>query len=577
MKLTVRLFGAPLLALCFTFFMVPIWLLKIIISFNSLSLTETNRTIAALVAHVGRQSSNLPVLIQLLGYGDNGLRQAWREYCPDMSQEMLDSLLDWLKGKPEWAFVFFDHRCINVLRRSHDSRDAGPFDVHGVLLPLSLDPAYSSSPEKLEIYEKTDPRGHWWSYFVQTAAWKTVLQQSMHPYCNGPVFRVGMMDFLYSGSPDRFEPFKGILSATSDDTLGAIFAIYILIGLRVRFSHENVSVVFENFRSMVESKPTFEFHRQIIDHCLCSWTGQECPPGTDFDSLMARASSNAKLNPGIESRVFLKTLVLLVFESHESTVQTREGLASQLRPILARLDDFDLSEFLWHTHLLQKFAEKPMFVQMILAEESFRLRLLRIAPFRTDKWSSLLLYTRDGIAYFRRWMLRYPDAISWESLLNAQSDDDLLSTISTLDWRGGLVFNLLHGLPVRQKLQSLLQTILADPQGPFQSFSFGQRRRIWISLSAGPPCRWMTPAFAQALVLVLRLRLHHDDPMDQSKDANDDDDDGVIQYDLCDDVLELLDVPFWRRQLSFFIRPLKIVYPPWKNENTRSRPCGIDS
>ena len=55
------------------------------------------------------------------------------------------------------------------------------------------------------------------------------------------------------------------------------------------------------------------------------------------------------------------------------------------------------------------------------------------------------------------------------------------------------------------------------------------------------------------------------------------DDDGVIQYDLCDDVLELLDVPFWRRQLSFFIRPLKIVYPPWKNENTRSRPCGIDS
>lgn len=558
--------------------LTPVLLLRILVSYTDLASTMHQGAIATLVASTAINSVNLSALVLLLGYGDNGLRTAWQEFGSHLSGEMLGCTMTWARGNPAWQLILFDYLHVHNLWRFRDKHGLKESDFDNMLHLFSLHPSYSAAPDKLQKYEEIEPRGLWWPSFVATLAWKTILRDHTRRHWAGPVFRMGMLDTLDSFPDTKLvEIYTGTLGVAGVDTLKAVSSIHALIGVYL-FSpnsilRHGIASTLNTYQHTLKDRPCFRVHRQIIVLWLWSWGNDgECdPPDGPFAILDAILNRPGK-TIDTEQRISLNVLVLLVGGGRFFSNVERRRLIERIASLLPHMSDFDLSEFLWHAYLIDDHEQARPVVEELLSDQVLRDRLLRIEPFRRTRWISLLLCTSRGIAYFRRWMARYGDSHESRRLVEARDDAELLQAVRKLHWTRTIPLTALDGLPVARKLKDLLQWRLSETSSPFRTVSFGRPNRAWISQCGLPDSRAELDRYAEVVELVLRLRLHHEDPHDGPEET-----DTEIIYDLCDDVREFMTSAFQGTPFSELVKISSIVYPSWSGENNRSRNCGPSS
>lgn len=448
-------------------------------------------------------------------------------------------------------------------------------DQHGQrdTRPLVASTGYHPTAQDLERYERREPRGIWWPELAQKFDWRAVLPQKTDFYA-GPVFRMGMLDLFRSvNDPKELGTiYSGTLDASAGDPLKQMWSLYGLMQVYSRFPDPSLRSQIERLllNYSLKHQPS-KRHRtvvRIVQLWLHTYSANwQEKPSRRAHTILDLIQGPSKINFWEHSPVFMNAVLLILCESKKVSTRRRKMVLEHFVAALSQLPEGDMSLFLWHASTVARCRTDSGCLQRLIADAAIRTRLLRAAPFRSRHQVSLLLYTSMGIAYFRRWLAKYPPWGLLSQLLHAEDITTMRRVLRRLDWRCIIPPQTLGSrLSVPQQLKSIIQTILSHPSCPYRAHTFEDPQRVWISLSTPPPeTPRMASEYSELIHVVLCLRLHHE--QDQEKHGEE------LTYDLCSEVLSIFRAPYWRSHGRHLTEPMSIVYPPWKGEDTRSRKC----
>lgn len=564
-------------ALLWVLLLSSVELLRILVSFEGLDDTLSAASIGPLLLATLEHGKNLPA-IELLARGrDHGLREALAVSCSEWTLDMLRNVLDYCRGNHLAQLLFLPSYCRQHLhRRRHLVDQVEEAAWQGILMHPTL---CQTPAAELKRYEEGEPRGLWWPEYGPNLGWKSIVAHRSK-FVDGPIFRVGMLDlFDAMQSPQQLRRLQILYlkasSVVEENVLKVTATIYGMMRACAKSPSGPGNAVVLYLRCFAQKKrdvPSFGPLLRVVDLWLAVFAvpPEEC--GNDpSQQLTALIGGPTALHFATLPLALMSALLVIVFGSARFKFHDRHVLIDCFTAVLPQLDDFDLSNFLWHAALFPHCNEDAFCIQGLLRDVAVRSRLLRIAPFRTGSWISLLLPTSYAIQYFRRWQMRYIDPAALEHLLKARTSGGLLEAISAVPWGNCIPRASLAGWPLIKELRMLLATGLNDHAGHFVKHDFGEPHRIWICLRrpSTDDTNDLPRSVRMLLQLLLRLRLHYgeDSPGDLSGSPKPE-----ITYELCSETIARLRLSLWTEPPP--IAPLlDIIYPPWWGEELRSRMC----
>lgn len=562
--------------------------LRLSVSFNGLTRKTSEDGFVLLVRRAMEVPGNVPAIASLVTYGDNGLRKALREACFEYSQATLDALTTMFGRDPTLPYVFLSAEFLEKILILKGHLSFQDVEMGDVLALRDVNESLSLR-EHLERYEQSDPRGRWWSSLMTMS---NKLRRIDVTLVGDSFLRLGMLEMLVRTNEHKLVQTYTRLSATKhDDPVKKMWSLYGLMRIvsskPARAAQHDIVRHFENVVGTLRDEDGFESVVRILGFWLCAFAEGQC--GADEARAMLNDMLQGPNGIGLEENdpVYVKAMVVIVFGSPKFAWQQQRALVDRLvHGILPRQDDLDFSNLLWHSALFEPCERNSECLNRIIATPAVRARLLAIPPYRPFTWGSLLLATEHGIAYTRRWFVSRLGRAESHALDAIDDDRELLNRLYELDQTTHLATPTLGGMPTRQKLKSLLATLLSRSSLYLRVTVEGEPRRVWLSFARQPAetLANFKEIHGFILLLVLRLRMHY-----ESEDEGggvDDNDNGEasvdangerteVTYDLCTEVLS-----FVRRFSGVLFVPtlfgwINIVYPILPGEDKRSRPCAV--
>lgn len=553
-------------SLLFLIFLASVASLNLQMSFNELGERASVMVITNVVRYAMENPTNLPSITRLAKHGNNGLHEALKSYCSQMSGATLKAVLKLCLGDVEMQLIVFTALCVRRLLL----KDHGP-EVEGRLRQLlhyqvvhEIDPA-----KRMDRLAQLDPSGRWWLSEVAWLNREVTLEVQQHYYAS-PLFQVGMLEFFQQCTVEElFHIYAGMLSLESGNRVKKMWSLYGLMRLsRHPACNKHVfEAVAHKIRAFLDTWPPSHSVARITRLWLCIHKGERCDYGSASTMLLKMIRGRSAIVLVEKPPVYTYALFSIVAGSNRSL--DSDQFLDNIDSIFSHSDDHDLATLLWHALLLPHGHLIPDYSQQLLSIRSIRVRLLNVGPSRIG--GSLLLVTGLGIRYFRRWIRSYASAVAYHGLKRAEDEREMRQAVLSLPWKDNIPFPTLLGTPVRHNLKSHLEYYLALPMSPFAKVRFPHRpNRVWITMHRPPPSRGPVSAFhAAVLKLVLRLRLHHEEDDQQTVASAPDE----IIYDFCTDVLDFFRQPSRKDLWPEIAEPMNIVYPPLKDEDYRSRDC----
>lgn len=558
-------------ALTWALFLLPAELLRLAMSFNGMAGTMSKPLVKRLVRHLMKVPSNIPALILYAEYGDNGLRGALKSYAERYSSEILAQVLVHCVERPKMQPILLSEKIRDRLLTLYGHVGAENVNLH-TLLHSSRGRAKSNTWTILERYHNADPHGYWWpSYLARHGLPKGL--KSAQAY-KGSIFQLGMLDVLDSSLDVKscMKIYVELCGMNRHDPVKQMWSLYGLMRLHHLSPHRvgltEIVVPFVHFSQNHAALPGYELAVRLTKFWLAvaTWDPRSMEPVT----LKEMVEGAMRVQFERENYVYMNVLMCTVFGSTQPfQPELRRALIDALARAFPHLDDNDLSSFMWHSYLLPGCATDSECIPRILADPETRTRLLRLEPFRRGKWDSLLLNTRHGIAYFRRWLATYPAKKAASRLEQATTDAELLQIIASLSPGTIIPATIFGGISVRQRLTRLIESLLDEPLCPYCRYHPKNGSWTGITLQKTPRLNLLRPhSYLQVPGLVLRLLLHNqpEDGGDAGTNA-----DGEIVYELCDDVVFFLKARAWSKGGFNIDKMLSLVYPSMANERTIRR------
>lgn len=541
---------------------LPTAALNIALSFHGLAASMTSEAAYSLVASSIRHASNLPTLAKLLAFGDTGLREVVGDTCQEWTADIVSSIRQYCGEDRALELLFFPIACVMHLRE-HVSAP----HLDGLLL---YSPSYDAlNSRNLQRLEGLEPRGLWWPQFASIVDWLPFLRD-YKDYLTSPLFRLGLLNVMENTNDlaKLVSIYSEALTVIFGDPTKEIWALYALMHIWSMDSQglvaNKVLIIVKAYCKLIETATTHAALIPLVKLWLCVHAHTDCDQDGAAAMLHRLVSRDEAISLRRGQYIFMNALLVIVFGSEQFEGTQREGLMNLAISQLHCLDDLGLSDFLRHARSSVPLKRNGKWTALV-KQPCVRGRLLQMAPyFGRDDWASLLLETDLSCEYFRRWNTRFIPLTSATQLTEATGDKEVLQSLRHVGWNGAIPLSTLGGIPVRQRLKSILQTLL-DDRSLFIQHSFGEPNRLWVRLarlfSLGSDLFY--PQY-DAIQLLLRINLLYEDKASLSSLPSNE-----KVYDLCAETVDQL-----RSLEAINLYPaLLIVYPPTPGETARSRRC----
>lgn len=544
--------------LLWAFLFISTWQLKMSVSFHDLTKTMTKPLARTLVSQAMYQPSNIPTILLLARYGDNGLHDVVKDYNSHVSHLGLCSLLPWYVKYPEFHSTLFPEGFLDKIAILYKSFDFVKVDPR-VVASLKIRNGRLQDMERLEAYNQADPSGSWWAGYYsrhglpQRLASKTILYTELIL-----ILGIGMLDLLNSSLNKQAIASLYAQSSRMNhaDPVKAMWSLYGLIRSQCLFPKRIalgiVQDALERFISIHSSIPEYETVLRLARLWLSVFARKLSEIKAEV-MLHEMIDGDCKVAFGNLHSVYMNVMICIVFGSKQFNLEQRGSLVDRLVDAILEHDDLAVSNFVWHSALLPGCNDDSQCMERMMADGRLCTRLMRIPPFRKDEWDSVLLGTKYGIAYFRRWLAVYPHKRLLRDLNTfALGDRDLLDILSSVPYNVILPESSFDLVSVRVKLEGFIEALLKDPSCPYDRRLGENGISTWISLRRGFHLRTEEPQWFHVPSLVLRLHLHHYGLADMEHKA--------ISYGLCRDLVKLVKATQWSPAQDRIREAVDIVY-----------------
>lgn len=523
---------------------------------NSLTLSSAVDLLATSVT----KSHRLPHVAKLLEFGGFGIRDALTKSCKEWTIETVSMVRQFCQANIRLQLLFFSRRCISSLKRR--------------LKEHRLDELlrYSGDKRTLAIVaqlEHIDPHGQWWFALTLTV---DKMRLYSAPQIYNPLLRMSIVDVLYDQSHifEALSIYSVLLAASEGFPTRGILPLFALMHIRSIIPRISVTQWISEkivlFYSTIPSDTKESAFGRMVVLWICSFTGQRCHQnGLDFmfNSLIGKVTANFI---GQDNHLIVNSLILIVFGCSKFGEAEKQVLTSRIACLLPKLDDLDLSNFLWLAYLAPPFKFDQDGVMKLITAPDVHKRLMNIPPYRQEGLVSLLQDTKQFRYYFRRWMTRFITSELLCQLVTATEDDELFLILSQIPLGYSLPLSTLGGLPILERLKHLLQGLLDRSPALFATYMVdGDRNRVWIHLRDSENMTLDSMQTQLGLVqLLLRINTYYEDEPLQSPTIG-------KSYDLCLETIQQLESIEQVKVPS----ALFTVYPDYPGEDTRSIICYI--
>lgn len=527
---------------------------------EDLSGTMTS-TLALVLIHLAlEQKPDFSSLARMLRYGNRGLMQAWIESCSIWSEDTALQAKSFFAGNRSLELDILPPDCLKRLRLPERTRllDEAP------LLELLLNVDDNLSPKGLERFEQAEPSGLWWRLLVPKFDWNKVWVK-LDDYKSGPLFRVGMVDFFINADRKMLLRAYSPITNAHNDTPDTVFrSIYGLMRAdlidHVNNSRDEIATILKTINSNFHRQTEFQNVSWIIRFWLCAFTNRSCDLVHAKDMFSMMIDSELGIRFEKENYLAMNAMISIILSQGTFGIKEQQALLDRIIPVLLLLNDLDLSNFLWDVYNFSPLVSNDLFKAQLILNNNIRRRLLSIAPFRDTDLPSLLYLTRDGIGYFRRWMVEYTSADSLSDFIGSASDptsSDFLLHLAEY-WTTNIPKFAFGGIPIVTKLKQFLKVLLETFSAVISIVTEKDSRRVWVNFEA---FNANDLDHVGLVALLLRIRLHHEDENVAIESQEN-------TYDLCTETVNIL-----RKKSLMISAPLNIVYPLLPGELTRSKRC----
>lgn len=528
---------------------------------EDLSGTMTSTSALVLIHLALEPKPDFPSLVRMLRYGNRGLMQAWIESCSLWSEDTVLQAKSFFAGNRSLELDILPLDCLKRLRLPERTRLLDEAPLIGLLLNVDD----NMSPKGLERFEKAEPSGLWWRLLAPSFDWSNVWAK-LDDYKSGPLFRVGMVDF-FNINADRkmllraYSPITNAHNNTPDTAFRSIYGLMRadLID-HMNNSRDEIATILKAINSNVYLQTEFQSVSWIIRFWLCAFTNQSCDLVHAKDMFSMMIDSELGIRFEKENYLAMNAMISIILSQGTFGIKEQQALIDRIIPVLLLLNDLDLSNFLWDVYNFNPSVSNDLFKAQLILNNDIRRRLLSIAPFRDNDFPSLLYLTRDGISYFRRWMVEYTSADSLSDFIDSASDptsSDFLLHIAEY-WTTNIPNFAFGSIPIVIKLKQFLRVLLEHFSAVISIVTEKDSRRVWINFEAFDA---NDLDHIGLIALLLRIRLHHEDENVAIESQE-------TTYDLCTETVNIL-----RTKFSMISAPLNIVYPLLPGDLTRSKRC----
>lgn len=422
--------------------------LKISFDCNTIPQTLPSLSSVTLFAASITVANNLPSLARLLTLGNVYLRDSLELTCSEWTLDTLAIVKKHCLNDLSAELLFFTRGCIQRLK----SNIVSPLFEDLILNPP---PDKSKEPQYLLHKEQIEPRGLWWPEYSRHVDWRDVIRR-VPEYIDGPIFRVGMLDLLQQHVDwnQLVEVYFRMFHSACGDPKKEIWSLYALMRLQLLLPPTaglNPAAVYlqELFKLYGHTKD-FGTVASVVDLWLTAFVlNQSYAPAM----LRTMIDGHRAILLEAESYVLMNILILIVFGSPNFDENDRQGLINRILSTLRQLDDFDLSNFLWHASSYAPCLADKGCLDRLAGDDLIRRRLMSTAPFRRNKWTSILMPTDMARNYFRRWLIRPINSNDAVSLAGACSDEAVFDIVVRVPWN---CFIPLPSGTLKRVLQSVL-------------------------------------------------------------------------------------------------------------------------
>lgn len=420
------------------------------ISFDCTMIPQTlpSSSSVTLIAASITITNNLPSLARLLTFGSIYLRDCLELTCSDWTLDTLAIVKKHCLNDRSAELLFFTRGCIQRLK----SNLVGPLFEDLILNPP---PDKYKEPQYLLHKEQIEPRGLWWPEYSRHVDWTDVIRR-VPEYIDGPIFRVGILDLLnqHGDWNQLVQVYFRMFHSACGDPKKEIWSLYALMRIQLLLpptAGPNPAAVYlqELFKLYGRTKD-FGTVASVVDLWLATFVlNQSYAPAM----LRTMIDGHRAIRLEAESYVLMNILILIVFGSPNFDGNDRQGLIDRILITLPQLDDFDLSNFLWHAISYAPCRADQGCLARLAGEDLIRRRLMSIAPFRRSKWTSILMQTVMARNYFWRWLIRPINSNDAVGLAGACSDETVFDIVVRVPWN---CFIPLPSGTLKRVLQSIL-------------------------------------------------------------------------------------------------------------------------
>lgn len=523
---------------------------------NSLTLSSAVDLLATSVT----KSHRLPQVAKLLEFGSFGIRDALAKSCKEWTIETVSMVHQFCQANLRLQLLFFSRQCIASLKkRLKDHRLDELLRYSGDKRTLAL----------VAQLKYIDPHGQWWFALTLTV---DKMRMYSDPQIYNPLLRMSIVDVLYDQSHifEALSMYSVLLAASEGLPTRGILPLFALMHIRCIIARTSVTQWISEkillFYNTIPSDTKESAFGRMVALWICSFTSQRCHQnGLDFmfKSLIGQVTANFI---GQDNHLLVNSLILIVFGCSKFGKAEKQVLISRIARLLPKLEDLDLSNFLWLAYLAPPFKFDQDGAMKLITAPDVHKRLMNIPPYRREGLVSLLQDTKQFRYYFRRWMTRFISSELLCQLVAATDDDELFSIVSQIPLGCSLPLSTLGGLPILERLKNLLQGLLDRNPALFATYMVDEdRSRVWIYLRNSEAMTLESLQTQLGLVrLLLRINTYYEDEPPQSLTIG-------KSYDLCQEtIMQLESIEKFKVPSALFM-----VYPDYPGEDTRSIICYI--